>query len=557
MTKVIEAAELAEIESLLGTGGDTPMAFGGAYDGANRFDRKVAGWVPPLQSADAEMMPDKGIIDARSRDLNRNDAFVQGGGTLHKDSIVGDMFALNSKPNWAVLGLSEEWAEAFQQECEEKFTTWAESPRKYVDYSEQNDFTALIRLSVGVYTSGGEALATAEWDTSTGRDFRTAVQMVDTDRLMQPHIGADNPLIRGGIEHDRRGRHKAYFIRTYHPSDYRNVALANGQEYKKVGARKPWGRAQVLYVREQMRVDQTRAVSDMVAGLKEIKMMRGFRDVTLQNAVVNAMYAATIESELPSEALFSQLGGGNIGESAADFGAQYLGAINEYVGNAKHMMIDGVRVPHLFPGTKFKMQPAGTPGGVGQEFEKSLLRYLASSLNVSYEELSKDYTKTNYSAVRAAMASSHRFMQARKRVCADAMANGIFRLWLEEAVNNDKLDSFPASMSWMLYTDGVLNYLFDALANCSWIGASRGQIDELKETQAATLRIKWGLSTHEDELARLGKDWRKVYAQLEREAKERKKRNIELIEDNSVNAASGSARETDETDDKEGDTDDE
>jgi capsid protein len=155
------------------------------------------------------------------------------------------------------------------------------------------------------------------------------------------------------------------------------------------------------------------------------------------------------------------------------------------------------------------------------------------------------------------MASSHRFMQARKRVCADAMANGIFRLWLEEAVNNDKLDSFPASMSWMLYTDGVLNYLFDALANCSWIGASRGQIDELKETQAATLRIKWGLSTHEDELARLGKDWRKVYAQLEREAKERKKRNIELIEDNSVNAASGSARETDETDDKEGDTDDE
>jgi capsid protein len=93
---------------------------------------------------------------------------------------------------------------------------------------------------------------------------------------------------------------------------------------------------------------------------------------------------------------------------------------------------------------------------------------------------------------------------------------------------------------------------FDGLTECSWIGASRGQIDELKETQAAVLRIKYGLSTHEDELARLGKDYRKVYAQLEREAKERDERGIELYEDNSVNAASGSPRESDDSDDGDG-----
>ena len=88
--------------------------------------------------------------------------------------------------------------------------------------------------------------------------------------------------------------------------------------------------------------------------------------------------------------------------------------------------------------------------------------------------------------------------------------------------------------------------MFDALCKADWIGAARGQIDELKETQAATLRIKFGLSTHEDELARLGKDWRRVYAQLERERKEREARGIELMEDNSVNAASGATREADD-----------
>ena len=146
-------------------------------------------------------------------------------------------------------------------------------------------------------------------------------------------------------------------------------------------------------------------------------------------------------------------------------------------------------------------------------------------------------------------------MQSRKKIVADAMANAIFRLWLEEAINKNMLRSFPANAAGMLYTDGVLNLMFEALCQCDWIGAARGQIDELKETQAAVLRIKYGLSTHEDELARLGKDWRKVYAQLEREAKEREARNIVLYEDNGTNAASGTARESDSGEKDTGDKD--
>jgi capsid protein len=61
--------------------------------------------------------------------------------------------------------------------------------------------------------------------------------------------------------------------------------------------------------------------------------------------------------------------------------------------------------------------------------------------------------------------------------------------------------------------------VFDALTKCEWIGASRGQIDELKETEAALARVEGGISTREDELARLGKDWRKVFRQMAREKK--------------------------------------
>ena len=46
----------------------------------------------------------------------------------------------------------------------------------------------------------------------------------------------------------------------------------------------------------------------------------------------------------------------------------------------------------------------GKGGPLGQEFEQSLLRYIAAALGVSYEQLSKDYSQTNYSSARAAMA---------------------------------------------------------------------------------------------------------------------------------------------------------
>lgn len=520
-----------------------PMAFGGAYDGAARFDKQLADWSPPLQSADLDILPDKEILDARSRDAARNDAYLQGGATMHKDSIVGAMYFLNAKPNIAVLGYDEAWAEEFQQEVEAKFTLWGESLHNWVDAARTNNFTAMIRLGVGVYCGGGEMLATVEWLRDTGREFSTAIQMVDCDRLATPYEFQNDSMVRAGIRRNQFGAPQTYYIKTRHKTDY-GMWYGDPTNFKAVDAYKPWGRQQVVYIREQMRVDQTRAIADIVAGLKEIAITRKFRDVTLQNAVVNAMYAASIESELPPQAVYEQLGGGNIGEAITDYATSFLAGIDQYVGSARHMKIDGVKIPHLYPGTKLQLRPAGSPGGVGQDFEQSLLRYIAVLLGVSYEELSKDYTKTNYSSARAAMLNTWKFMQARKKIVADKFANIIYRLWLEEAINKNMLKSFPANAAKILYTDGYLNMMFDALTQGDWIGAARGQIDELKETQAATLRIKYGLSTHEDELSRLGKDWRVVYAQLEREKKERKKRGIELVEDNALNAASGTARES-------------
>ena len=522
------------------------QAIGGAFEGAKRLDRDLAMWSPALRSADLDLLPEKSTLDARARDIARNDGYIQSAIDINRDGIVGSAYLVNSKPAYKVLGLDDKWAEEFQEETEEKFTLLAESPNNWLDAARLNTLTELVRLAVGVHSAGGEILAAAEWIREPHRPYNTAVQMIDTDRLSNPNGEMDTQFMRGGVERNRYGAPDAYHFLMAHPSDY--TLGDDSYRWKRVPIRKPWGRMQVIHIYEQSRPDQSRGVSAMVAALKEMKITKKFRDVVLQNAVVNATYAASIESDLPSDVVMQQMGGGNLGKAAIEnFAGEYLGAIAKYTNNSRNMHIDGVKIPHFFPGTRLQLRPAGQPGGVGTEFETSLLRYIAAALGISYEELSRDFSKTNYSSARAAMNTTWKHLQAKKKVVADKFASHIFRLWMEEALNKGRLSTAPKNAVALWYENPEYA---DAFSSCEWIGASRGQIDELKETQAAVLRLKYNLTTQEDELARLGKDWRKVALQRKREIALNKEYGLVVEEDNSINAASGSPQQREAKDEK-------
>ncbi|MFU1607311.1 phage portal protein [Sulfitobacter pontiacus] len=505
-----------EIDFLLGPAPVETAMVGGAFDAAARNQRTLETWQPALNSADVDLIPAKADLDARSRDSLRNDAYVQGGATIYQDNIVGSLYALNAKPMGKVLGktFDDKWEEEFQEEVENRFTLYAESPDCWMDASRHNTFTDMVRLAVGVHTATGETLASAEWmKASFGRPFRTALQFIDTDRLANPPTAYNTANMVGGVEKDKYGAPIRYHVRMQHPSDFH---MPDHYKWKAVNARKAWGRVQMIHIFEQQRPDQTRGVAMMVSALKEMRITKQFRDVTLQNAVVNATYAASIESDLPSAEAFATLGGqDNIAGAMNEYVGSYLNQIATYSGGAKNLRLDGVKIPHLFPGTKLNLHQAGKGGPLGQEFEQSLLRYIAAALGVSYEQLSKDYSQTNYSSARAAMAETWKRMNVVKRQVADRFANIGYRLWLEEAINMGAISSLPAEarQAGWLYS----NQRLDALSQCDWIGASKGQIDELKETQAAVLRLKYNLSTDEDEIARLGKDWRVVKKQRARE----------------------------------------
>lgn len=515
------------------------VILGGGLEGASRTKRETALWSAPMNSPDRAINPGKREADARGRQMAVDDGYTQGAIRTQKDSIVGASYRLNAKPDYRTIfgadsKAAQSWAEEFASVAESRFNLAAESEDCWFDAGGMLTFTGMLRLWIGAYVYTGEIIGTGEWlDSDPTRPFKTAIQMLPSDRLCNKDGEMDSKFLSNGVAKDRRGKPVAFHFRRGHPGDFDLDANA----WDVIPARLPWGRRQVIFVRDPMQIDQTRGVSEMVAALAHSKMVKTHSELVLQKAVVDASYAATIESELPNSEVIASMGGGQDGWMNAI--GNYMEMLNSFLGASENITIDGVKMPHLFPGTKLNMQPMGTPGGIGDDFEASLIRKLAATFGVGYSEMSRDFAKFNYSGLKAEIALIDRTMQAKKKFTADRVATQIYQLWLEEEMAQGNLPLPPGRNR----TDFYRPLMKDAYTRCNWISTGRGQIDELKETQAAMLRIKAGLSTYEDEAAKLGRDWRDTFAQRAKEEAAAKKFNLPFSLD-AQKAGNNEARDT-------------
>lgn len=499
----------------------------GGFAGADRTTSRLSGWVPALRSADSDLLPAKETIDARAVEMVNNDAYIQNGVRTQLDSVIGSHFQLIARPNELALKLDSTWATEFREYVESRFEAWANSPENYVDSTRHNNFTELVRLATCVAITTGEMLGIAEWDKyfSSNSPYRTSIRLVDSARLSNPgDMLPTDLLMRRGVQLDKRGVATHYHIRGALPGD--NLPGMFDQQYtwQTFKARTSFGRKIVIHHYEQRRVDQSRGISELVTVLKESKMLSSYHELVLQNAALNASIAATIESELPPHEAFQSLTGN---PDTASLAVNFMDQVSNYSANAKNLTIDGVIVPHLWPNTKLRLQNAGQPGGVGSSYEESMLRKIAASFDLSYEEFSRDFTKTNYSSARAAMGQSYKSAMTKKRLYAVRFATDIYRLWFEEELNSGEM--FRAGVLPRKAPNFYKGLNKEFYTRCSFLGAARGQIDELKETNSAIARITNSLSTYEEECARLGFDYREVFRQKAREKKMAEELGIELI----------------------------
>lgn len=493
----------------------------GSLEAADRDSVNFSAQVPYLQQPDVETLWQKSDIEGRAYHAILNDPIMRSALDLHRDGLVGSTFLLKATPRWRVIpGATEAWADEFSEEVEEKFGVWGDSPRKWVDASRRNTFTGLMRLAASMHLLTGEVIASAEWGSGKMTPFRTAIQMISPDRIRNP---ADQPInrkrVRGGVFLSAQNVPLGYYV---HHGRYESLFPWGESSYWRssyVRAEKPWGRKQILHYSEQWRPGQTRGISPAASALKTMWAAQRLREIILQAEIVKASFAAVIESPLPQEEAFRLIGADSqksAQDGFASFLKNWMGWMDKYMDGARSLTMNGAKIAYTPPGTKLMLQSLQSGGSEGIPFAELLERITAMPIGVSAEQLGHSHKDSNYSSARASALETFKHLRSVKKAVIDPFASDIYRLWLEEAANNGDLETLRGMRIYDM--DGNRGYLglsFDALTDADWIASGRGQVDELKETQAAVLRIRAGLSSYSREVANLnGATFKREFTQI-------------------------------------------
>ena len=492
MSALVKTPQLVDVRG-------NPLSMNGFRGG--QANREMLSWGPSVRSADAEILPDQKGIMGRAYDLQRNYPLVSGGIQIHVDNTIGAGLRFSSKPDYKALGLTPEWAREWAVEFETKFRNYAEDPHCYIDASRRNTLGELMILGHRQFLTAGASLGTAEWlPNRPGCKYSTAIQMVDVARLCNPHGQMDTARLRGGVELDRMGAPIAYHIRTALQSDNR-FAGAGAYEWKRVERETKWGRQKVIHLFEQERPGQTVGVSGLATVIANSFKLGKFQDVTMEAATINSIYAAVLKTDMDYARAAETLGA----EDIAGYTKEMLQSGTAFYGD-KGVSMDHAKTLRLFPGDDFSLTTANHPGPAFVEFERSFLRSLSAGSNLTYEQLARDYTQTNYSGARAGLMEYYKHMMARRKLGPARFGENVVALWLEEAIDKGEIKLPP----------GAPDFYEARAAYCRgrWIGPPKGSIDPLKETKADELELDTGGLTYEDYCAARGVDWQEQLEQI-------------------------------------------
>jgi len=464
----------------------------GGFTGASRTRRQTKNFRPQIGSADSDTLPDLETLRARGRHLTRNNPYAAGALNTVTDNTVGTGLVPQSQPDGDFLGMSPEEVRNVQQVSERHFGFWATNP-SWCDVTQMENFAEQQDTVVRSKLDSGDTFVLRRRRTDPRRPYGLALQLIEADRVYNPSGVQDGGTdqrgrsISGGVEFDNDGAPVAYHIGDHHPGDLRRIK----SDPTRVRAFSVTGARRVLHLMSRLRPGQSRGVPYVAGIVEPSHVLDRFTEAQLLNATVSSMFTAFIETnDASSLDTGDALGLGPLGvgsSSAADRrnrGEMAPGAIVE-----------------MFKGEKVNFADPKSPSPQFAAFEQAVVRQMAMMLDLPYEILVKHY-QSSYSAARAAMLDAWTFFKRVRKWLVDNFCQPVWEWFFEELVIQGYIRA-PG-----FFDDPLIR---TAYTRAIWSGEARGQIDSVKEVNAARSRIAGCLSSLTDETVMLtGKDWETV-----------------------------------------------
>jgi lambda family phage portal protein len=409
-----------------------------------------------------------------------------------RTNVVGGGLRLKSQVDSELLGLSDEQTDKLETTIEREFSLWADSVN--CDLVRLNNFYELQQLVFMSSLMCGDAFALLPYTKRIGMPYDLRVQLIEADRVCDPYYkGTQN--ISAGVECNDNGEIIAYHIANFHPlSTYKS-----NYTWTKVDAfGAKTGRRNVIHIMESERIGQRRGVPILAPVIEALKQLGRYTEAELMAAVISGMFTIFIESKSNSEEapLGSMLPDGDQVDSEDE---------NSYeLGNGA--------IVALGEGETAKETNPGRPNTAFDGFISSVCKQIGAALEIPNDLLLKQFN-ASYSASRAALLEAWKMFRMRRTWLGNDFCQPIYEEWLSEAVAKGRI-----------YAPGFFDspIIKKAYCNAEWNGPSQGQLDPVKEANAAVIRLENGFSTRSKETVELtGGDFVKNNRQRIKEEKMR------------------------------------
>ncbi len=471
------------------------MALYGGYNAARKDRRQTKYWQVSEGSANTVTLPDLPTLRDRSRDLIRNAPLATGALNTVVTNVVGTGLIVQSRIDrdvlHGILGEDEQAFDDFERDAEREFRLWAENQN--CDASRTQTFAGLQDLVLRSTLESGDVFVLKTFIDRRNWPLATALQVIEADRVCNPDMKTDKPYLAGGVEMDIYGAPVAYHVLKAHPGD---ATDPRSRESIRIPAYGQDGIRQVLHLFTRQRPGLVRGVPYMAPVIESFKQLDKYTEAEIMSAVISAMFTVFVKSEDPD-------GLSSMNEAPS---GQALGR------NDDEFRLGSGAILDLMPYESIEIADPKRPNQSFDPFVQAILRQVGVALEIPFEILIKHFT-SSYSAAQAALVEAWKFFRARRQWMASTFCQPAYEAVITEAVARGRLHA-PG-----FFSDPLIRA---AYLDSEWIGPPRGQIDQLKETNAAKERVNMGISTLAEETAALtGGDWEQKHKQRAKEYRRR------------------------------------
>lgn len=419
-----------------------------SYEGANT-GRRTGGWTTGSTSANAEIGPALTTLRNRSRSLMRDNPYAAKACASWVANVVGTGIV----PKFADAKANELWAQ-WVQEC---------------DADGQLDFYGLLALIERTRYESGEVLIRLRYRRpEDGLAVPLQLQVIEPDYIdtLKSETLANGGHILNGVEFDALGKRAAYWLFQQHPGD--SAPILKNFVSRRVPAE------DVIHYYRKTRPGQVRGVPDLHPVLLKMRDLDDYQEAELVRKGIEACFAAFVTTDEDGRVMGDASTEASSGRRIENLGAGMI--------------------QYLRPGEDVSFGAPNAVNGYG-EFIDDHLHAVAAGAGVTFEQLTGNLSRVNYSSIRAGLVEFRRTAEAHQwNALIPGVCSPIARAFVKAAAIVGKLRANAGAVEW-------------TPPRWDWV-------DPLKDLSGELLEVAAGLKPWQEAVRRRGLDPDTVLAQI-------------------------------------------